>query len=205
MSSIEADVAHLSQAERAARALERDRAAPDVPIDRAFLAASLDLGETVRTLVAAVVPRFADWCWVDLLDAEGVPRRVEVAHADPALAPIAAEMRALGFGPGWATPSAQAIRDRAPRVYPALTDDLLEWATHDRRHLAVLRAMKPHSLLAVPLVARDRVIGALTLIRSRLTPGLDEAALLFAEDLAIPAALALDNARRYEAARHGRS
>jgi GAF domain-containing protein len=198
----EAD-AHLSQSERAARALQRDRAAREVPIDRAFLEAALELGETLRTLVAAVVPRLAEWCWVDLVDADGLPRRVEVAHADPAHAPIAAEMRSLGFGPDWATPSAQAIRDRAPRVYRELTKELLEWATHDERHLGVLRAMKASSLAAVPLVARNRVIGALTLVRSS-APGLDEEALLQAERLAAPAALAIDNARRYEAERAAR-
>jgi GAF domain-containing protein len=54
-------------------------------------------------------------------------------------------------------------------------------------------------------VARDRVIGAVTVIRSRMLPALDEAALVFLEDLAVPAALALDNARRYEAAVAGRT
>jgi len=63
--------------------------------------------------------------------------------------------------------------------------------------------MKPSSLLAVPLVARDRPIGALTLIRSAMQPPLDDAALVVAEELAAPAALALDNARRYEAERAG--
>jgi GAF domain-containing protein len=194
-----------SQAERAARALERDRSAPRMPTDRAFLAASLDSRSALRTLVEAIVPGFADWCWVDLVDEGGLPHRVEVAQADPADAPLAQNMRALGFGPGWATPSAQAIRDRAPRLYREVSHELMEWATHDERHLAVLRAMRPSSLLAVPLVARDRVIGAVTVIRSRMLPALDEAALVFLEDLAVPAALALDNARRYEAAVAGRT
>jgi GAF domain-containing protein len=191
---------HLSQAERAARALEQGRSDPPLSTDRAFLAASLDSARALRALVGAVIPLFADWCWVDLLDDAGSPRRVEVAHADPADAPLAQNMRALGFGPGWATPSAQAIRDRAPRLYRELSHELLEWASYDERHLAVLRAMRPSSLLAVPLVARDRVIGAVTAVRSRSVPPLDEAALVFLEDLAVPAALALDNARRYEAA-----
>jgi GAF domain-containing protein len=191
---------HLNQSERAARALEQGRAQPPMSTDRAFLAASLDFQRALRTLVAAVVPGFADWCWIDLVDGAGIPRRVEIAHADPANAPTAQEMRSLGFGAGWATPSAQAIRDRAPRLYRELSDELMAWATHDARHLAVLRAMRPNSLVAVPLVARDRTIGALTAIRSTTLPALDEDALLFLEDLAVPAALALDNARRYEAA-----
>jgi GAF domain-containing protein len=199
-----ADLAHLSQAERAARALERDRAAREVPVDRAFLEAALDLRRTLRTLVAAVVPRLADWCFVDLIDGDGIPRRVEVAHADPAKAPLAQEMRAIGFGPGWATPGAQAIRDRAPRLYREVTNEILEWATHDERHLAVLRAMKPTSLAAIPLVARDRAIGALTLVRSTMVPGFDEGALVLASEVAVPAALALDNARWYQAEKRAR-
>lgn len=194
----------LSQAQRAERALERDRRPEELPIDRAFLEASLDLTRTIRTLVAAVVPRFADWCWVDLIGEDGVPQRVEVAHADPAQKPLADEMRALCVGLGWATPAAQSMRDGAPRLFRAVTGDVMTWATHDERHLAVLRAMRPSSLLAVPLAARGRTIGAFTLIRSTMLPAFDEEALLFAKELALPAALALDNARRYEAERDAR-
>lgn len=199
-----AQATELSQAERAERALERDRRAEELPIDRAFLEASLDLPRTIRTLVAAVVPRFADWCWVDLIGEDGVPQRVEVAHADPTQKPLADEMRALCVGLGWATPAAQSMRDGAPRLFRAVTGDVMTWATHDERHLAVLRAMRPSSLLAVPLAARGRTIGAFTLIRSTMLPAFDEEALLFAKELALPAALALDNARRYEAEREGR-
>jgi GAF domain-containing protein len=200
-----AELAQLSQAERAARALAGGHRERQIPIDRAFLDAALDLRRTLRVLVSAVVPRFADWCFVDLVDGDGVPRRVEVAHADPAKAPLAKEMRSIGFGPGWATPSAQSIRDGAPRLYRDVSNEIMEWATHDERHLAVLRAMRPNSLLAVPLVARDRTIGAITLIRSTTHPALSEQDLVFAEDLAAPAALALDNARWYQAERAARS
>jgi GAF domain-containing protein len=200
-----ASVAHLSQAERAERALAEGRRERDIPIDRAFLQSALDFRQTLRVLVAAVVPRFADWCFVDLIDGDGVPRRVEVAHADPAKAPLAAEMRSLAFGPGWATPGAQAIRDRAPRLFREVTDEVMAWATHGERHLTVLKAIRPNSLLSVPLVARDRAIGAVTMIRSTMQPALSEADLVFAEDLAVPAALALDNARWYQAERAARA
>ena len=199
-----ADLARLSQAERAERALAEGRRERSVPIDRAFLAAALDFRETLRILVAVLVPGFADWCLVDLVDGNGIPRRVEVAHADPAKAPLAQELREIGVGPGWATPGAQAIRDRAPRLYPELTPELLTWATHDARHRAALEAMRPNSLLAFPLVARGQAIGAVTVVRSAMLPGFDEADLVFAEDLAVPAALALDGARHHERERAAR-
>ncbi len=199
------EIAHLSQAERAARSLADGPREKDVPIERAFLQAALDFRGTLRVLVAAVVPRFADWCFVDLIDGDGIPRRVDVAFGDPAKAPLAAEMRAIAFGPGWATPGAQAIRDRAPRLFREVTDEVMTWATHGERHLAVLKAIRPNSLLSVPLVARDRAIGALTMIRSTMQPGFDERDLVFAEDLAAPTALALDNARWYQGERAARA
>lgn len=200
----QADLSSLTLAERAARALDEDRGARPISVDRAFLEAALDLRRAVRTLVAAVVPRLADWCFVDLVDAEGIPRRTEVGHADPAHAELARDLREAGSGPGWATPGAQAIRDRAPRLYRELSDELVDWATHDERHLAALRAIHPRSLLAVPLVARGRAIGALTLVRSGAGPALDEGALLLAQEVAASAALAIDDARWLQAERGAR-
>jgi hypothetical protein len=193
------ELASLSLAERAARALERDRGPREIPIDRAFLEASLDVRRAIRMVVAAFVPNFADWCFIDLVDAEGVPHRVEVAPADPDQAPLAAEMLSLGFGPGWATPSAQAIRDRSARLYREVTPELLAWASANERHQKVFAAMGPRSLLAMPLIARGQCIGAITLFRSRMVPPLDESGMVVAEQIAAPAALAIDNALRFEA------
>lgn len=199
-----ADLSGLTLAERAARALDEQRGARPISLDRAFLEAALDLRRALRTLVAAVVPHLADWCFVDLVDAEGIPRRTEVGHADPAQAALALDLREAGSGPGWATPGAQAIRDRTPRLYRELSDELVEWATHDERHLAALRAIHPRSMLAVPLVARDRAVGALTLVRTGPGPGLDEAALVVAQEVAASAALALDDARWMQSERGAR-
>jgi GAF domain-containing protein len=199
------NLSHLSQAERAARALAESRREKETSIERALLTSALDLRQTLRVIVSAMVPRLADWCFVDLIDGDGIPRRVEVAHADPAKAPLAQEMRSISFGAGWATPAAQAMRDRSPRLLRDFSEELMHWATHDEHHLAVLRAIKPNSLLTVPLVARDRVIGALTVIRSAMQPGLDEDDLVFVEELAGPAALGLDNARWYQTERAARA
>ncbi len=193
---------HLTQAERAARALaesERARKAR-LPLELSLLESTLDVGATLRAVLSAAVPGLADWAWIDLMDEDGVPRRVQVAFADPANADLAARLRQITPGPGWATPAAQAIRDRAPRLFRQPTDPVLEWFTHDPEHLAAIRNLSLNSLVAVPLVARDRAIGAMTLVRSTTLPPLGEEELLAAERLAGPAALAIDNARRFAAA-----
>lgn len=185
-------------AERAARSLDEMRRR-DLPFEHALLEDALDLGATLRTVVGAFVPGFADWCLVDLLDEKGVPRRVEIAHADPGHALAAAEYRSVELGPGWATPGAQSIRDRTPRIYSRLTEELMAWATWDDRHLAALRATVPNSMIAVPLVAHGAAIGALTLLRSGSSPPFWGEDLRKAAALAAPAGLALDIARRFAA------
>lgn len=185
----------LSLSERATRSLDEMRRR-ELPFEQALLEDALDLRATLRTVVQAFVPGFADWCFVDLLDAKGVPRRVEVAHADPGHAAAAEEYRAITLGPGWATPGAQSIRDRTPRIYSRLTEELMAWATWDDRHLAALRATVPNSLMAIPLVARGAAVGALTLLRSGSSPPFWGEDLSRAVSLAAPAALALDIARR---------
>jgi GAF domain-containing protein len=199
-----AELSHLTQAERATRALAESRRERQIPVELALLQSALDLRQTLRVIVSAAVPGFADWCFVDLVDREGVARRVEVAHADPAKAPLAHDMRSISQGPGWATPSAHAIRDRAPRLFRGLSDELMEWVTHDERHLALLRAIQPSSLAAIPLVARDRTVGAITVIRSTTQPGFVEEDLAYLAALAAPAALALDNIRWYDGERTAR-
>jgi GAF domain-containing protein len=195
--------AEPSLSERAARSLDEMRRR-SLPLELALLEDAIDLKATLRTVVGAFVPGFADWCFVDLLDAKGIPRRVEIAHADPNHALVAEEYRAVDLGPGWATPSAQAIRDRTPRIYSRLTDELMSWATWDARHLAALQATAPNSLMAIPLLARGEAVGALTLLRSGRTPPFWGDDLKRAVERAAPCGLALDIARRFAAATSSR-
>lgn len=197
----EAPVVVMSQAERAARALAEGRQQV-VPFELQLLSATLDYGSTLRTVAAALVPRFADWAFIHLVDEGGIARRVRVAHADPARAALAARFRHLVPGPGWATLTAQAIRDGAPRLVRTVTEEVLRWAAHDDQHLAALRALAPHSILVLPLPARDRIIGGITLMRAAHVPGFSEEDLVEAQKIAAPAALALDNARTVAAERY---
>ena len=66
-------------------------------------------------------------------------------------------------------------------------------------YVAAVRAMNPQSALFLPLVAREQLIGALTLFRAK--SGFDGDDLAFAEDLARLTALALDNARLHDTVR----
>jgi len=164
------------------------------------LASSLDHATTLATLARLAVPTLADWCLVDLVEEDGLVRRVEVASADPADAPLAARIRR--FPPQQdgnpAHPPTKAMREGRPVLLQEVPAGRLSAQAHDEEHARTMAATHPISILSVPLVARGRTLGALTFlttVRSGRRYGAVE--LEAAEDLARRAALSVDNARLY--------
>ncbi len=190
----------LSLAERAARSLAEGRQAV-LPLEIRLLASSLDVASQQTTVTGAFVPAISDWCFLYLVDESGIPRRVALGFGDPAHADLAARIRGVAPGPGWANLTAQAIRDRTPRLIHEVSAEVLRWAAHDDAHLAALQAIDPRSILVLPFVARDRVVGGVTLMRGHSRPPFGEGDLVEATRLAAPMALALDNAREVSALR----
>ena len=58
----------------------------------ALLASSLDYDETLASLAHLVVPRIADWCSIEMIQADGGVRTVAVAHTDPEKVALAVEL-----------------------------------------------------------------------------------------------------------------
>jgi PAS domain S-box-containing protein len=98
-------------------------------------------------------------------------------------------------------PLIEILERRAPLLLQSnATSRLLETSSLPA-YLKAIKAMNPESALFLPLVAREQLIGALTLFRGAGRGGFDGDDLLFAEDLARLAALALDNARLHDTLR----
>lgn len=100
----------------------------------------------------------------------------------------------MGLGAALATGQSQ--------VMDAVSDEALAAVATDDEHFRLLRQLAVESGLAVPLVARGRVIGVLGLsVGENRQMGADT--LLLAEELAERAAAAAENARLFEQARRG--
>jgi len=93
------------------------------------------------------------------------------------------------------------IRTGEPYFVPVVTDDVLVKMARNDEHLALLRSIGIHSAMIVPIETRGMILGALTLVSSRPERHFDEADLTTAESLGRRAAVAIDNARLYRAAR----
>jgi PAS domain S-box-containing protein len=164
------------------------------------LAASLDYEATVERVARMVSSKFADWCFVDLV-MDGEVRQLAVAHADPELARWAREFR------GRARPRADApggvrevIDTGKPRLVAHVTEERIRSLAQDEEHLENLRRIGATSVVIVPLSARGRSIGAMSMLRTGTRRHFDERDMNLANELARRVAASIDNAQLYAAA-----
>jgi K+-sensing histidine kinase KdpD/ActR/RegA family two-component response regulator len=167
------------------------------------LAASLQTEGSFRRLTEIVVPSMADACAIHALDEDGTVRLVAVKHRDPALQEIAwaFSMRPANASRGWG----RVLHHGVPDLMSEITDDIRRNAVADEENRARLEQLGLTSQMSVPLVARGRTLGALTLALGPGNRRFGAKDLAFASEVAAIAAIAIDNASLYERAiRHER-
>ncbi len=170
-----------------------------------LLAGSLDPTATMARLADLAVGRIADWCAIDLAEENGELRSVAVAHIDPARVNMAQELRSrYPVDRDAETGAPNVVRTGRSELYPEIPDEMLVQGAQDEEHLRLMRELGLVSAMAVPLTARGKTFGAITLVAAESGRRFDDADLSLAEDLARRAALAIDNAllfrREHEAA-----
>ncbi len=177
---------------------ERARQALEILADAGrVLSNSLDIQQTLDNLTHLVVPQLADVCTVDLLE-HGQVRRVAASHRDPSRVGMFVGIRhpvPLEDSPGGVD---RVLRTGEPSAVYEVTDDWLRSVTRDEEHFQAARRLSIRSLITTPLVARGRIIGALSLISDGGVPAFTEADLPLVGALAERAALAIDNAREHQ-------
>jgi signal transduction histidine kinase/CheY-like chemotaxis protein len=165
------------------------------------LASSLDYRVTLAAVARLAVPRLADWCAVDIVDAHGRLRRLAISHTDPAKVDAVWAM-SHRYPEAAADPVPQVIGSAEPQLIREIPDELLRRFARDAEHLEALRAFGLRSLLIVPLTARGRTLGAITFVMAESARQYDSDDLLLGQDLARRAAVAVDNARLYRETEH---
>jgi PAS domain S-box-containing protein len=163
------------------------------------LSASLDYEDTLEGITRLLVPDLADWCLLDIVEDDGSVNQLAVAHAEREKEDLLRRLREhRQFGEGDPGSTAEVLRTGQSVLLPDLPDSTFyERALGRGEHLDIVLRLEPRSLMCVPLSARGRTIGAVTLVSSGPDRRYDEEDLLLAEDLAYRCALAADNARLY--------
>ncbi|NVJ00201.1 GAF domain-containing sensor histidine kinase [Myxococcus sp. AM009] len=167
-----------------------------------LLSSSLDSGTVLQRLAELAVPLLADWCAVDVLTADGRVERVAAAHRLAEQVPLVhelARLQPLDLTAEGGIP--EVLRTGKAALLPEVLDALLPGVVRTEAQLEVARRLGIRAGLIVPLLARGRVLGALSLVRGDAdgVPGASDLAL--ALELARRASLSLDNALLYAEAR----
>ena len=165
------------------------------------LGSSLDYETTLRQLAQVVVPELADWCAVHIVEEDGVPRELAVAHVDPEKVAWASEI-SRRYPPRHDAPTGvpNVLRTARPEIYPDITDEMIVGGAVDDEHLRLSRQLGLKSALIVPLVSNQRAIGALTLVSAESGRRYSEQDLPLASELARRAATAVEHARLHRQA-----
>jgi PAS domain S-box-containing protein len=168
----------------------------------ALLSLSLAYPENFERLGWLCVPFLADLCMIDVAEERGL-RRLAVMHADPSKAQLVAELQAHYAPDAYgANPAANVLRGGKPEVAASITDAYMRAITRDARHYEIVKELGFASFMCVPLQARGRVLGALTLVSAGSGRRFGEGDLALAEEFARRAGLAIDNARLYSERDH---
>jgi signal transduction histidine kinase len=170
-----------------------------------LLAASLDVETTLATVARLGLPHLGAWCFVDLVEDDHM-RRLAVIHPDPRYRSMA-ERLISGWPPKRDDPVGvpSVVRTRRSEVIKRVTDEILVAAAGSPENLAILRGLAIGSLMTVPLLARDEVLGAITYVSPDHGDSFSEHELSLAEDLATRCAIAIDNARLLLCARQAQA
>jgi two-component system, sporulation sensor kinase E len=170
------------------------------------LASSHNVEETLRAVANMAVPRIADWCAIDLTNADGSLRRLTVTHSDPEKIKLGHEIHekypakiSTEFGVG------KILATRKPELIPRMTDEMLVLAAQSADHLRRLRELGLCSLMVVPLVVHGKSIGLITLVAAESGRVFDDADLTLASTLGNRSAVAIENAQLFESMRESES
>ena len=168
----------------------------------ALLSRSLDVDATFADLAHLLVPRIADYCIVDALgDDETTLRQVVIAHRDPQREQLLRELRQRYPAELNAShPVTRVLRSGEPVLIPDARDGALADAAVDEEHLRLYEALDALSYIVVPLAARGKLFGTISLGTGESGRCFGVADLELAHEIARHAALAIDNARLFRVA-----
>jgi PAS domain S-box-containing protein len=200
------EVAHRLMEEQAARSAAEaaERRARFLAEASRVLGTSFDYHTTLASLARLAVPALADFCTVDVLEADDRISRVGVAHVDPAKEAMLFDLGRRFVDRAHDGPAAdhlrKAIMAGESTLVPEITEDALVASAVSDEHRRLILELRPCSLVAVPLRVGARTIGVVSLLTSESGRHYDADDLALAEELARRASLAVENARLFSAA-----
>lgn len=170
------------------------------------LATSLDYDSTLRSVAHLAIPYLADCCVLDIIEGKSQVRTLVSVHDDPARTKrLRALERGRGTASNWPFPVQEALSQGRRVVRRRLAPGWQEVDAAGDPRLDDVAALGIHGFVTLPLVARERMLGTLTLVSTDPARDFDENDLALADELSHRAAFAIENAWLYQASQRATS
>jgi PAS domain S-box-containing protein len=166
-----------------------------------ILASTLSYEDTLASIARLSVQQLADCVIVHLVEKGDQLRRLKVVHRDPAKASLCVRLERIQLERRRPHLASEVLDTKRPLLMIELTADYVDSIAQSEEHRAALHELDPKSLIAAPLLAHERVLGAMLFISSGSKRRYGPHDVDLARELAYRAALAIENARLYETAR----
>ena len=166
---------------------------------RGMLATTLDYESTLQSVVHLAVPYLADCCLLDVTDANGLTRTIASVHDDPEHTKrLRAFEQRRGEARHWPFSVADVLEQQQHVMRTGLEPGWEAEGADDDARASALAQCGITAFMTLPLVARDGVLGTLTLLSNQPRRPYDDIDVAVAEDLAPSMAFAVENAWLYQ-------
>jgi len=166
-----------------------------------LLAESVNEAGTFAALAKLALPTLGAWCIMDILNNDGKIQRLGIYHPDPEKQKLASELESTWLPQDDDSFGAPAmLRDSRPHAITKDIEFTIEATARTPDQLRILRQLGIGTLLTVPLIARRKLLGAVTFVSAQRGYTYSPEEMQLAEDLAARGAVALENAQAYDLA-----
>jgi PAS domain S-box-containing protein len=191
------DISDMKEAEEALR--KSEERASLLAEASLILSEAFDSDNQLSRIGELLVPKYADWLSIKILDERNVLRCLTVAHLDKKIFRLNFDRENLtedhnSFG------VRKVIATGKSEVYAHVSEEDLKVICLNEESTKYVANLGPASATIVPLQSRGKTLGAMTLISSVDSQKQDHTDLAMIEDLARRAAIAIDNANLYKQA-----
>jgi PAS domain S-box-containing protein len=163
-----------------------------------ILDSSLEAEATLPGLARLLAPGFADLCRIDLFEEDGAARCVASAHVTPGMERAVSEGAPLATDDaGHPSPLARSVRAGDSTLIHEEEDGVPARIGEAGPAHDFWKRLEVRSLLVMPLIAQEHVMGALVLGMARSGRRFGPAEMLLVENLARRTTAALENARLF--------
>src|SRR3954451_10752510 len=165
-----------------------------------ILGSSLDSTATLRQIEDLIVPGVADWCAIDLLDADGRLVPLALAHRDPARAHLVEELRTRYPADPNAPVGSYSVARTGQAALIAVVDEERLATALGQEQIDLLRDLELRSWMCAPMTAAGKVLGTIGFAAAESGRTFEARHVEFAIDLAARAGAAIENARAFQTA-----